>query len=104
GCARERADLAVVVFVRALGVDRLAGREGDIDPEPPDPNTLRPLADEVHLDPAFVLGVDRTVREAIEVERRIELAIDALQDVLVESGGDAAGVVVGGFEGALVLS
>jgi len=43
------------------------------------------------------------VLEAVELEIAVELAVEHPQDVLVELGGDAAGVVVGGLEAARLL-
>jgi hypothetical protein len=43
------------------------------------------------------------VLEPAEVEVGVELAVEDVEHVLVELGGDAGGVVVGGLEAGAVL-
>ena len=50
----------------------------------------------MHFDPRLPLVVDRFVLEGLEVEGSVEFAIDAGEDVQIEGGGDALGVVIGG--------
>ena len=52
-------------------------------------------ADQVHLDAAVARIVDRLVPEGGEVESAAELAVDAGEQVEVEGGRDAGGIVVG---------
>ena len=60
----------------------------------------RPQAD---VDP-LVLGIpEGDVLERVGVEVRLELAVEHVEDVLVELRGDAGGIVVGGLEGGGVL-
>ena len=58
----------------------------------------RAQADEMHLDPLLLAIVEGAVPEFGEVEIAVELAVHPLQQVEVERGGDAGGVVVGGVE------
>src|SRR5690606_18600819 len=60
-------------------------------------------ADEVGLDPALVLVPEGEVAKAVRVERAAELAVDPVEEVQVEPGGDAGRVVIGGFEREAVL-
>ena len=46
----------------------------------------------------FSVVVAGDVLEGVEVEVGAELAVEHAEDVLVELGGDAGGVVVGGLE------
>ena len=68
-----------------------------------DARALRMPARQVHLDASGLGMVDGAVAEAVEVERAVQLAVDARQQIEVERGGDASGVVVGGVENARVL-
>ncbi len=60
-------------------------------------------ADEVHLDAPVARVVDRLVPEGGEVEGAAELAVDAGEQIEVEGGRDAGGIVVGADQGARVL-
>ena len=55
----------------------------------------RPQAD---VDPLVVGVPEGDVLEGVEIEVGVELAVEDVEDVLVELGGDARGVVVGGLE------
>src|SRR5258707_8647318 len=94
--AGESAKGGVVVLVRILGMNRFALIEGNLVVV--DENPLRIAADEMHLDAARALVVERAVRERSEVERSAELAIDAAEEIEIEGGSDAEGIVVCGLE------
>ena len=64
---------------------------------------LLDLGDQVHLDAARAFDPDGPVREAREIEVGVELAVEAREQVQVEGGGHARGVVVGALEHARVL-
>ena len=56
-----------------------------------------------HLDP-FLGGIPaRDVREGVDVEVGVELAVEHAQDVAIELGGDAGAVVVRGNEPSDIL-
>ena len=55
-------------------------------------------AADVDLDAALGCVVEGVVREPVEIEIGVELAVDPLEQVEVEGGGDAPRVVVGGLE------
>src|SRR5690606_33175194 len=58
---------------------------------------------QAHLDP-LVGGVEEgDVRERLDVEVRVELPVEHVQDVAVERRGDALGVVVGTLQAIDVL-
>ena len=68
-----------------------------------DAHRLRARRPQSHLDP-FASGVEnRDVLERVDVEVGVELTIDHVEHVLVELGGDAGRVVVGGLERRHVL-
>ena len=50
---------------------------------------------QVHLDALRLFVVADDVRELAQVEIALQFAIDAAQQVQVERGGDAGGIVVG---------
>ena len=60
-------------------------------------------ADQMHLDALEFPVVDGAVLEARQIEVAAELAIDALQQVQIEAGRDALGVVIGGLQAPRVL-
>src|SRR5512134_2915525 len=102
--ARSRAEALEFpdrVLVGVLRVYRLALAEADAAPA--DPDLLRFHAFQVHLDAAARRVVEGAVAERRQVEIGAELAIDASEEVQIESGGDAARVVVGGVEPRRVL-
>src|SRR5690606_28913561 len=68
-----------------------------------DRDALALAAHEMHLDAAAVLVEDGAVLEAVEIEIAAKLAVDAAQEVEVEGGGDAVGVVIGGAQHVAVL-
>src|SRR5215475_13861308 len=86
-CLCQRGKAVKTVFVAVLGVNALAGPEREVMAE--HAHALRLAADQVHLDAMAVAVVDRAVDEAGEVEIAAELAIDALQHIEIELGGDA---------------
>ena len=61
------------------------------------------LRAQAHLDPLALAVEERDVLEGVDVEVGAELAVDDVQDVAVELGGDARRVVVGGLEHRRVL-
>src|SRR5262245_6723179 len=93
----QRLQQRVVVLVRVLRVNRLPLVEGELDSESVDPDALGDAADEVHLDAAVRLVVEGAVIERCEIEVAAELAVDPSEEVAIEGGGDAEGVIVGRF-------
>ncbi len=65
---------------------------------------LRAPADQVHLDRRFVLVPACLVAELCRREVGVQLAVDAMQEVEVELGGDAFAVVVGGQQDVELLA
>jgi hypothetical protein len=61
-------------------------------------------ADEVHLDAAERLVVERAMAKRGEVEVAAELAVDARQEIEVERGGDAERIVVRRLEDVAALA
>src|SRR5690606_35632148 len=74
------------VLVRVLGVDPFA--LGEAERHARDLRRLLAQADEVGLDPALVLVPEGEVAKAGRVERAAELAVDPVEEVQVEPGGD----------------
>src|SRR5215218_1955994 len=70
---------------------------------PEDAYGLRLLGDQVHLDAMALAIVNRAVHEGGNVEIAAELAVDADQNVEIESRGNAGGVVIGVVNHPLVL-
>ena len=66
-------------------------------------NRLAAAADQVHLDPALRFVVEGQVLKLTGLEIGVQNAVDVLQDVAIEGGGEAPGVVVGGVEDGAVL-
>ena len=56
---------------------------------------------EPHLNAAFVGVPARSVREGVDLEITAEAAVDDVEDIEVEGGGDAGGVVIGCDEARL---
>ena len=68
-----------------------------------DPDDLGLPADQMHLDALLAPDVVGPVRECVEVEVGVELAVDPREQVEVERGGDAPAIVVGGPDDRFVL-
>ena len=84
------------VLVGVLGADRLALPKRERFS--PDRNLLLRLADQVHLHAAPVLVVERSMLELLGLEIAAQFSVDAPEQVEVELGRDAGGVVVGRFD------
>ena len=69
-----------------------------------DMNRLVRLADQVHLDAAVALVVNRLVPPERKIEIRAELAIRPHEQIQIEFRGHAGAVVVGGFQNFAVFS
>src|ERR1700722_10163698 len=67
------------------------------------PHGLVGFADQMHLDAMAFAVEDRAVGKRRKVEIAGELAVDAGQQVEIETRGDAGGIVVGGVERPFVL-
>src|SRR5690606_9645954 len=91
GC--DAAETLEAVLVGAFGVNRLSGRESKRLTA--DPNRLAPLAHEVHLDPAALAVPGCEMAESERIDGCVELLAKAPEEVAVELGGHAFGVVVG---------
>src|SRR5439155_15844126 len=89
------------VLVAALGMDRLVGRK--LDQVTRYVDRLSASAHEMHLDAAPLAVVERPMAERVDIEVRQELAIDAREQIEVELGGHARGIVIGGIENVGVL-
>src|SRR6476469_5368281 len=101
GAASKRAKLVHGILVRIFSVDAFACRELE---RPADhPHSLAGATDEMHLDALELPVVDGTVLEARNVEVGAQLSIDPLEQVQVESCGDALGIVVRRLEPSPVL-
>ena len=77
-------------------MDGFAGAE--IDGFAGHPHLLTLPAGEMHFDAVTLAIVKGVMLERVEVEIAAELAVDAREQVEIERGGDAGGVVVGGVE------
>ena len=93
---RQRAEILHRVFVRILGVDRLALRERDLWPATRTLCAAR-LTRYISMRCAVRI-VEGVMGEGVQVEIRAQLAIGARQQVLVERRGDAGRVVIGGMQ------
>ena len=104
-CPAGRAGKSVkaveTIFVRVFGVDALPLLKVDRDPAHPD--RLTTPADEIHFDSGIVAIVNRKVREGLEIEIGLELAVDPDQEIEIEFRGDSGRIVVRGDEDAFVL-
>ena len=69
-----------------------------------DVHGLVSLAHEAHLDAGVVSIVDGVVLEGVELEVRVELAIEPGEEVQIECGSNAAAVVIGGVQHGCVLA
>ena len=87
-------EIAGRVLVRALGPDRFAILERDVQAGGRDAHVLGPAADQVHLDAGFGRVPDRAVIEGGDVEGPAQLAIDSDQQVAVERRRHAERIVV----------
>src|SRR5882672_12483576 len=94
GAAGQRLEAGHRILVGIFGVDGLAGAEAD--GATADPHPLPPETQQVHLDAAGRLVVERLVAERGEIEIGTELAVDARKQVEIEFGRDALPVVVRG--------
>src|ERR1700733_2955933 len=107
GGGKERIDCRGGEFVAVFGVDGFAG--GEVDGEGwagrvrGDVDALGGQGFEVHLDARLGGVPDGFVAEVLDVEVGAEVAVEAGEDVEVEGGGGAGGVVVGGEEGGFGL-
>ena len=79
-----------------LGANRLSRREFEF--VLPDHDHLITLADERYLDATVGAIVDGLMLETVDVEIRVQFAIDPPQQVEIEFCRDALAVVVGGLD------
>jgi hypothetical protein len=96
--ARERRqliDVVVEVLVAVLGVDGLPRLELEVLPQRLDVHPLRLQADQVALHGAAEDVVGAEEAELLRVEGAAQLTVDAFEQVEVERGGHALGVVIG---------
>ena len=66
-------------------------------------DSLLPQADKVQLDPTFSWIVEGIVLEPVESEITVEITVDSLKQIKVESRGYTAAVVIGTVEHAGVF-
>src|SRR5579863_10116073 len=100
--ARQLLKIRNRIFVRILGMDRLAILESETLAS--DIDRLRPAADEMHLHAAALAAPARPMPELIEFEGSAEFAIDPAQQIEIEGGGDARRIVIGALEDRRVLA
>src|SRR5580704_7770198 len=93
GQGAERLDR---VFVAVLGVNGFAGTKLDRRVTHSDGLSLR--AGKMHFDAAAFAVVEGVMLKGIEIEISAKLAIDTREQVEVEFGGDAFGVIVSAVE------
>ena len=98
---REVLKLADAELIGVFGVNRLALGEANRGAVQRD--DLGFQTDDVHLDPSALGIVESAVTERREIEVGVELLVDALEQVQIESRRDLPGIVVGGMEPFLVL-
>src|SRR3954447_10668480 len=101
GTARQSTKGFDRVLVAALGVDGLAGAELDLSAANMRGLTL--AAGEVHFHPPALAIVECLVAEVVEIEVSAKLAVDAHEQVEIESRRHACGIVIGGVENARFL-
>ena len=83
----------MAVFVAVLGVDRRAGLEREAGARDGEGDVAQRL--EMHLDPAQRIVPDRAVAEGLDRDVAVQLGVDPVEEVEVERGGDAGGIVIG---------
>lgn len=77
-------------------MDRLAVPE--IEAMPIDSYPLVLAADQVHLNTPNFLVIKGMMGKRRRIEIGTQLTIDARQEIEIEGGGDAVGIVIGGIE------
>lgn len=96
GLLGEKSEVVDAVFVAVFGDDVVALLEGE--GLVGDGDDLIAAADKTHFDATFSFVVEGAMFEAIDIDLGAAFAVDAGEEVEVEGGGDALGIVVGGFE------
>src|SRR5919109_651255 len=86
-----------------LGADLLAVGEGHLEIGAVDPNALRPVGPQAHLDPRVGLVEEGDVLERLGFEVRLERGVDHAQHVAIELGRQTGAVVVRGLEHGTIL-
>ncbi len=102
GLRRQATEVVDRILVRTLGMNRLTLSEAELHPG--DVDDLGLLADQMHLDAFLGSDVVSPVPKLVEIEVRIELAVDSLEEVEIERRGDAPAIVVGRPDDRFVLS
>src|SRR5262249_23808788 len=87
-----------------LGVDAITEFELEHATQRWEGDALSRYALEVHLDPRLTLVPQRDVSELLQPEIGAQLPVEALKDVLVECGGYALRIVIGGQHDPRVLA
>ncbi len=82
------------IFVRTFRPDGFAGFDADAQLGTGNVDSLAAQRAKMHFDAAFFCVPAGFVSEFLEVEIGAEFTIDASEDVHVERGGDASGIVV----------
>ena len=96
GALEHRREIGDAVPVGALGPDRLARVEGDVDAGCPHLHALSRPADQVHLDPGLAAAFQTARWEnAFTSKSPSKLPVHAHQQVEIERGGHAERVVIG---------
>ena len=67
------------------------------------PDRLLAFTDQVHLDPTPDIVIEGMVHEGLSVKITRQFVIDTLQQIQIERGGDAAGIVVGRVQNFCIL-
>src|SRR3954449_7951545 len=96
GAGGERTELVDRVLVRIFGVNEFAS--GECEAAAGDGNRLFGEAFQIQLHAAGFGIVERDMREAIDIDIAVQLAIYPDQQIEIERGIDAGAVVIGGVE------
>src|SRR5579864_1093947 len=98
GAGEQGLGAGAVVLGADLGADLVALLEVELEAEGRQADVLPALGAQAHLDPALAGVVEGAVAEGGRVEVAHGAMVGNAQDVAIELGGDAGGVVVGGFQ------
>ena len=68
-----------------------------------DPGRLLAFTDEVHLDPPPGAIVEGMVSKGLNIKITCQFVIYSLQEIQIERGSDAAGIIVGRIQDVFIL-
>src|SRR5215472_10461693 len=98
---RQGAEFGDRIFVGIFGVNKFVF--GEAEAGAGNARFLRNEAANVDFDPSLSLIVESDMLESVDLEVGVEFAVDALEEVEVEGGGNPGSVVVGGVEDLGIL-